>query len=138
MLILNKMDKTRNIYVLIVLAVSIVILFGVFFMVFQSGVLHNQSQQEGAAIERLRELNEDYQEKLDSNLIIIKRTEAALDSFMAADEERFIIELDRIDKSKRFVSRIPHMSNDSIKIVYANSWNYLLNEYRSGRLMPAE
>jgi hypothetical protein len=131
------MDKTKNIYTLIILALCVVILFGVFFMVFRMGILHTSSEHEAVAIERLHEINEKYIAQMDSNLIIVTQTKAALDSFMVQDEQQFLIEQERIEKAQKIVSRIPRMSNDSLKTLYVNSWNYLLNEYRTGRLRPA-
>jgi hypothetical protein len=132
------MDKTRNIYTLIILALCVVILFGVFFMVFRMGILHTSSENETVAIERLNEINEKYIEQMDSNLMVVSATKAALDSFMVQDQQQYIIEQERIEKAQRIVSRIPHMSDDSLKTLYVSSWNYLLNEYRNGRLRPAK
>ena len=132
------MDKTRNIYTLIILALCVVILFGVFFMVFRMGILHTSSENEAVAIERLNEINEKYIEQMDSNLMVVSATKAALDSFMVQDQQQYIIEQERIEKAQRIVSRIPHMSDDSLKTLYVSSWNYLLNEYRNGRLRPAK
>lgn len=132
------MDKTRNIYTLIILALCVVILFGVFFMVFRMGILHTSSENETVAIERLHEINERYIEQMDSNLMVVTATKAALDSFMVQDQQQYIIEQERIEKAQRIVSRIPHMSDDSLKTLYVSSWNYLLNEYRNGRLRPAK
>jgi len=131
------MDKTKNIYTLIILALSVVILCGVFFMVFRLGILHTSSENEAVAIERLHEINEKYIAQMDSNLLVVTATKAALDSFMVQDQQQFLIEQERIEKSQKIVSRIPRMSNDSLKTLYVNSWNYLLNEYRTGRLRPA-
>lgn len=131
------MDKTKNIYTLIILALCVVILFGVFFMVFRMGILHTSSENEAVAIERLHQINEKYVAQMDSNLMVVTATKAALDSFMVQDQQHFLLEQERIDKAQKFVSRIPRMSNDSLKTLYVNSWNYLLNEYRSGRLRPA-
>jgi Mn2+/Fe2+ NRAMP family transporter len=131
------MDKTKNIYTLIILALSVVILFGVFFMVFRMGILHTSSENEAVAIERLHEINEKYIAQMDSNLFIVTQTKAALDSFMVQDQQQFVMEQERIEKAQKIVSRIPRMSNDSLKTLYVNSWNYLLNEYRTGRLRPA-
>jgi Mn2+/Fe2+ NRAMP family transporter len=132
------MDKTKNIYTLIILALSVVILFGVFFMVFRMGILHTSSENETVAIERLHEINEKYIAQMDSNLFIVTQTKAALDSFMVQDQQQFVIEQERIEKAQKIVSRIPHMSNDSLKSLYVSSWSYLLNEYRNGRLRPAK
>jgi Mn2+/Fe2+ NRAMP family transporter len=132
------MDKTKNIYTLIILALSVVILFGVFFMVFRMGILHTSSENETVAIERLHEINEKYIAQMDSNLFIVTQTKAALDSFMVQDQQQFVMEQERIEKAQKIVSRIPRMSNDSLKTLYVNSWNYLLNEYRTGRLRPAD
>jgi Mn2+/Fe2+ NRAMP family transporter len=132
------MDKTKNLYTLIILALSVVILFGVFFMVFRMGILHTSSENEAVAIERLHEINEKYIAQMDSNLFIVTQTKAALDSFMVQDQQQFVIEQERIEKAQKIVSRIPHMSNDSLKSLYVSSWNYLLNEYRNGRLRPAQ
>jgi Mn2+/Fe2+ NRAMP family transporter len=132
------MDKTKNIYTLIILALSVVILFGVFFMVFRMGILHTSSENEAVAIERLHEINEKYIAQMDSNLFIVTQTKAALDSFMVQDQQQFVIEQERIEKAQKIVSRIPHMSNDSLKSLYVSSWSYLLNEYRNGRLCPAK
>jgi Mn2+/Fe2+ NRAMP family transporter len=132
------MDKTKNIYTLIILALSVVILFGVFFMVFRMGILHTSSENEAVAIERLHEINEKYIAQMDSNLFIVTQTKAALDSFMVQDQQQFVIEQERIEKAQKIVSRIPHMSNDSLKSLYVSSWSYLLNEYRNGRLRPAK
>lgn len=131
------MDKTKNIYTLIILALCVVILFGVFFMVFRMGILHTSSENEAVAIERLHEINERYVAQMDSNLLVVTATKAALDSFMIQDQEQFLLEQERIEKAQKIVSRIPRMSNDSLKTLYVNSWNYLLNEYRTGRLRPA-
>lgn len=132
------MDKTKNIYTLIILALSVVILFGVFFMVFRMGVLHTSSENETVAIERLHEINEKYIAQMDSNLFIVTQTKAALDSFMVQDQQQFVIEQERIQKAQKIVSRIPHLPDDSLKSLYVSSWNYLLNEYRNGRLRPAQ
>jgi hypothetical protein len=132
------MDKTKNLYTLIILALSVAILFGVFFMVFRMGILHTSSENETVAIERLHEINEKYIAQMDSNLFIVTQTKAALDSFMIKDQQQFVIEQERIEKAQKIVSRIPHMSNDSLKSLYVSSWNYLLNEYRNGRLRPAQ
>lgn len=132
------MDKTKNIYTLIILALSVVILFGVFFMVFRMGILHTSSENEAVAIERLHEINEKYIAQMDSNLFIVTQTKAALDSFMVQDQQQFVIEQERIEKAQRIVSRIPHLPDDSLKSLYVSSWNYLLNEYRNGRLRPAK
>ena len=132
------MDKTKNLYTLIILALSVVILFGVFFMVFRMGILHTSSENETVAIERLHEINEKYIAQMDSNLFIVTQTKAALDSFMVQDQQQFVIEQERIEKAQKIVSRIPHMSNDSLKSLYVSSWSYLLNEYRNGRLRPAK
>lgn len=134
---MNNMDKTKNIYTIIGIALSVVILCGVFFMVFHMGVIEKSSEHESIAIDRLHELNEKYQAKMDSNLIIISATKEALDSFIVQDQQQFVMEQERIDKAQKIVSRIPKMSNDSLKTLYVNSWNYLLNEYRGGRLRPA-
>lgn len=131
------MDKTKNLYTLIILALCVVILFGVFFMVFRMGILHTSSENEAVAIERLHEINERYVAQMDSNLLVVTATKAALDSFMIQDQEQFLLEQERIEKAQKIVSRIPRMSNDSLKTLYVNSWNYLLNEYRTGRLRPA-
>jgi hypothetical protein len=131
------MDKTKNIYTLIILALSVVILFGVFFMVFRMGILHTSSENEAVAIERLHDINEKYIAQMDSNLFIVTQTKAALDSFMVQDQQQFLVEQERIEKAQRIVSRIPHLPNDSLKTLYVSSWNYLLNEYRNGRLRPA-
>lgn len=131
------MDKTKNIYTLIILALSVVILFGVFFMVFRMGILHNSSENEAIAIERLHDINEKYIAQMDSNLFIVTQTKAALDSFMVQDQQQFMLEQERIERSQRIVSRIPHLPNDSLKTLYVSSWNYLLNEYRTGKLRPA-
>jgi len=131
------MDKTKNIYTLIVLALSVVILCGIFFMVFHMGSIEKSSENESVAIERLHQLNEKYQSQMDSNLVIISATKEALDSFIVQDQQQFVMEQERIDKAQKIVSRIPKMSNDSLKTLYVNSWNYLLNEYRTGRLRPA-
>jgi hypothetical protein len=132
------MDKTKNLYTLIILALSVVILFGVFFMVFRMGILHTSSENETVAIERLHEINEKYIAQMDSNLFIVTQTKAALDSFMVQDQQQFVIEQERIEKAQRIVSRIPHLPDDSLKSLYVNSWSYLLNEYRNGRLRPAK
>jgi hypothetical protein len=132
------MDKTKNIYTLIILALSVVILFGVFFMVFRMGILHTSSENEAVAIERLHQINEKYVAQMDSNLMVVSATKAALDSFMIQDQQHYLIEQERIDKAQKFVSRIPKMSNDSLKTLYVSSWNYLLNEYRNGRLCPTK
>lgn len=132
------MDKTKNLYTLIILALSVVILFGVFFMVFRMGILHTSSENETVAIERLHEINEKYIAQMDSNLFIVTQTKAALDSFMVQDQQQFVMEQERIEKAQKIVSRIPHMSNDSLKSLYVSSWSYLLNEYRNGRLRPAK
>jgi hypothetical protein len=132
------MDKTKNIYTLIILALSVVILFGVFFMVFRMGILHTSSENETVAIERLHDINEKYIAQMDSNLFIVTQTKAALDSFMVQDQQQFVMEQERIEKAQKIVSRIPHMSNDSLKSLYVSSWSYLLNEYRNGRLRPAK
>jgi len=131
------MDKTKNIYTLIILGLSVVILCGIFFMVFHLGSIEKSSEHESIAIDRLHQINEKYIAQMDSNLVIVTQTKAALDSFMVQDQQQFIIEQDRIAKAQKIVSRIPHMSNDSLKTLYVNSWNYLLNEYRTGRLRPA-
>ena len=132
------MDKTKNIYTLIILALSVVILFGVFFMVFRMGILHTSSENEAVAIERLHEINEKYLAQMDSNLLVVSATKAALDSFMVQDQQHFMMEQEQIEKAQKIVSRIPHMSDDSLKTLYVSSWNYLLNEYRNGRLRPAK
>jgi hypothetical protein len=132
------MDKTKNIYTLIILALSVVILFGVFFMVFRMGILHTSSENETVAIERLHDINEKYIAQMDSNLFIVTQTKAALDSFMVQDQQQFVIEQERIEKAQKIVSRIPHLPDDSLKSLYVSSWNYLLNEYRNGRLRPAQ
>jgi len=132
------MDKTKNIYTLIILALSVVILFGVFFMVFRMGILHTSSENEAVAIERLHEINEKYIAQMDSNLFIVTQTKAALDSFMVQDQQQFVMEQERIQKAQKIVSRIPHLPDDSLKSLYVSSWNYLLNEYRNGRLRPAQ
>jgi hypothetical protein len=132
------MDKTKNLYTLIILALSVAILFGVFFMVFRMGILHTSSENETVAIERLHDINEKYIAQMDSNLFIVTQTKAALDSFMIKDQQQFIMEQERLEKAQKIVSRIPHMSNDSLKSLYVSSWNYLLNEYRNGRLRPAQ
>lgn len=132
------MDKTKNLYTLIILALSVVILFGVFFMVFRMGILHTSSENEAVAIERLHEINEKYIAQMDSNLFIVTQTKAALDSFMVQDQQQFVIEQERIQKAQKIVSRIPHLPDDSLKSLYVSSWNYLLNEYRNGRLRPAQ
>lgn len=132
------MDKTKNIYTLIILALSVVILFGVFFMVFRMGILHTSSEHEAVAIERLHEINEKYIAQMDSNLFVVMQTKAALDSFMVQDQQQFVIEQERIEKAQRIVSRIPHLPDDSLKSLYVSSWSYLLNEYRNGRLRPAK
>jgi len=131
------MDKTKNIYTLIILALSVVILFGVFFMVFRMGILHTSSENEAIAIERLHQINEKYVAQMDSNLLVVTATKAALDSFMIQDQQQFMLEQERIERSQKIVSRIPHLPNDSLKTLYVSSWNYLLNEYRTGKLRPA-
>ena len=131
------MDKTKNIYTLIILGLSVVILCGIFFMVFHLGGLEKSSEHDSIAIDRLHEINEKYIDQMDSNLMVVTATKAALDSFMVQDQQQFLLEQERIDKAQKIVSRIPRMSNDSLKTLYVNSWNYLLNEYRSGRLRPA-
>jgi hypothetical protein len=131
------MDKTKNIYTLIILGLSVVILCGIFFMVFHLGGLEKSSEHDSIAIDRLHEINEKYIEQMDSNLMVVTQTKAALDSFMVQDQQQFLLEQERIEKAQKIVSRIPKMSNDSLKTLYVNSWNYLLNEYRSGRLRPA-
>ena len=131
------MDKTKNIYTLIILGLSVVILCGIFFMVFHLGGLEKSSEHDSIAIDRLHEINEKYINQMDSNLMVVTATKAALDSFMVQDQQQFLLEQDRIEKAQKIVSRIPKMSNDSLKTLYVNSWNYLLNEYRSGRLRPA-
>lgn len=137
MLTLNNMDKTKNIYTLIILGLSVVILVGVFFLVFHMGTVEKNSENENIAIERLHEINKEYQAQMDSNTVVIAATKAALDSFMVQDQQQFLIEQERIAKSQKFVSRIPRMSNDSLKTLYISSWNYLLDEYRNGRLIPS-
>jgi len=107
-------------------------------MVFRMGILHTSSENEAVAIERLHEINEKYIAQMDSNLFIVTQTKAALDSFMVQDQQQFVIEQERIEKAQKIVSRIPHMSNDSLKSLYVSSWSYLLNEYRNGRLRPAK
>jgi hypothetical protein len=131
------MDKTKNIYTLIILGLSVVILCGIFFMVFHLGGLEKSSEHDSIAIDRLHEINEKYIDQMDSNLMVVTATKAALDSFMVQDQQQFLLEQERIDKAQKIVSRIPRMSNDSLKTLYVNSWNYLLNEYRTGRLRPA-
>jgi fumarylacetoacetate (FAA) hydrolase family protein len=131
------MDKTKNIYTLIGLALSVVILVGIIFMVFHMGIIEKSSEHESVAIDRLHEISQKYQAQIDSNTVIITATKAALDSFMVQDQQQFLLEQERIDKAQKIVSRIPRMSNDSLKTLYVNSWNYLLNEYRTGRLRPA-
>lgn len=131
------MDKTKNIYTLIGLALSVVILVGIIFMVFHMGVIEKSSEHESIAIDRLHDINEKYIAQMDSNLMVVTATKAALDSFMVQDQQQFLLEQERIDKAQKIVSRIPRMSNDSLKTLYVNSWNYLLNEYRTGRLRPA-
>ena len=131
------MDKTKNIYTLIILGLSVVILCGIFFMVFHLGGLEKSSEHDSIAIDRLHEINEKYIDQMDSNLMVVTATKSALDSFMVQDQQQFLLEQDRIEKAQKIVSRIPKMSNDSLKTLYVNSWNYLLNEYRSGRLRPA-
>ena len=131
------MDKTKNIYTLIILGLSVVILCGIFFMVFHLGGLEKSSEHDSIAIDRLHEINEKYIDQMDSNLMVVTQTKAALDSFMVQDQQQFLLEQERIDKAQKIVSRIPRMSNDSLKTLYVNSWNYLLNEYRTGRLRPA-
>jgi hypothetical protein len=132
------MDKTKNIYTLIILALCVVILFGVFFMVFRMGILHTSSENEAIAIQRLNEINQKYVAQMDSNLLVVTATKAALDSFMIQDQQQFLLEQEQIERSQRIVSRIPHLPDDSLKTLYVSSWNYLLNEYRNGRLRPAK
>ena len=134
---MNEMDKTKNIYTLIGLALSVVILVGIIFMVFHMGIIEKSSEHESIAIDRLHDINEKYIAQMDSNLMVVTATKAALDSFMVQDQQQFLLEQERIDKAQKIVSRIPRMSNDSLKTLYVNSWNYLLNEYRTGRLRPA-
>ena len=135
---MNSMNKTKNIYTLIVLAISVVILCGVFFLVFHMGGLKESSENEAVAIDRLHEITEKYEAKMDQNIIIVQETKAAIDSLLVQDEKQFIIEQDQIAKSRILISRIPKMPNDTLQKLYTLSWNYLLNEYRSGRLQPAE
>jgi hypothetical protein len=132
------MDKTKNIYTLIILALCVVILFGVFFMVFRMGILHTSSENEAIAIQRLNEINQKYVAQMDSNLLVVTATKAALDSFMIQDQQQFLLEQEQIERSQRIVSRIPHLPDDSLKTLYVSSWNYILNEYRNGRLRPAK
>jgi hypothetical protein len=132
------MDKTRNIYVLLTLSISVAILVGTFIVVFNMGVLRNTGSQESEAIERLREINQENLESMNNNTQIIIETKAAIDSFMAYDQIMREQEAAMIKTSRNYVSQIPHLSNDSLQKTYNNSWNYLLNEYRSGRLMPSE
>lgn len=106
-------------------------------MVFRMGILHTSSENEAVAIERLNEINEKYIAQMDSNLVIVTATKAALDSFMVQDQQQFMLEQERIERSQKIVSRIPHLPNDSLKTLYVSSWNYLLNEYRTGKLRPA-
>ena len=132
------MDKTKNIYTLIILGLSVVILCGIFFMVFHLGGIEKSSEHDSIAIDRLHEINEKYIDQMDSNLMVVTQTKAALDSFMVQDQQQFLLEQERIDKAQKIVSRIPHLPDDSLKSLYVSSWNYLLNEYRNGRLRPAQ
>ena len=132
------MNKTKNIYTLIILALSVVILCGVFFLVVHMGGLKESSENEAIAIDRLHEITEKYEAKMDQNIIIVQETKAAIDSLLVQDEKQFIVEQEQIAKSKILISRIPKMPNDTLQKLYTLSWNYLLNEYRSGRLQPAE
>ena len=71
MLTLNNMDKTKNIYTLIILGLSVVILCGVFFLVFHMGTVEKNSENENIAIERLHEINKEYQAQMDSSTVVI-------------------------------------------------------------------
>jgi hypothetical protein len=107
-------------------------------MVFRMGILHTSSENEAIAIQRLNEINQKYVAQMDSNLLVVTATKAALDSFMIQDQQQFLLEQEQIERSQRIVSRIPHLPDDSLKTLYVSSWNYILNEYRNGRLRPAK
>jgi hypothetical protein len=132
------MDKTKNIYTLIILALVVAVLFGTFFLVYNIGSVRTENQTERIAIERLREINEGYYQEMQQNTQVVLQTKAAIDSFIVYDKQREEQEFLRIKNSRTFVSQIPHLSNDSLQKTYNNSWTYLLNEYRSGRLQPSE
>lgn len=73
-----------------------------------------------------------------NNLVEIRLVQARTDSVLLMERQIMLNEYDRIRNSSNFVNQIPHLSDDTLSVYYKNSWDYLVNSYRSGMLRPTE
>jgi hypothetical protein len=103
--------------------------------------MHEQTNQIDAhdkVIGRLIEITDQQKAIMDSNMVIIDDVQTMIDSFLVADQEHEEKQSSRIRRSMRMIQELPTLSDDEIHDYYQDSYDYLLDEYRKGKLQPSE
>lgn len=89
-------------------------------------------------IGRLIEITDQQKAIMDSNMVIIDDVQTMIDSFLVADQVHEEKQSSRIKRSIRMIQELPTLSDDEISNYYQDSYDYLLDEYRRGKLQPSE
>ena len=89
-------------------------------------------------IGRLIEITDQQKAIMDSNMVIIDDVQTMIDSFLVADQAHEEKQSSRIKRSIRMIQELPTLSDDEISNYYQDSYDYLLDEYRRGKLQPSE
>lgn len=89
-------------------------------------------------IGRLIEITDQQKAIMDSNMVIIDDVQTMIDSFLVADQAHEEKQSSRIRRSIRMIQELPTLSDDEISNYYQDSYDYLLDEYRRGKLQPSE
>lgn len=89
-------------------------------------------------IGRLIEITDQQKAIMDSNMVIITDVQTMIDSFLVADQAHEEKQSSRIRRSIRMIQDLPTLSDDEISNYYQDSYDYLLDEYRRGKLQPSE
>lgn len=103
--------------------------------------MYEQSSQldtHDKVIGRLIEITDQQKAIMDSNMVIIDDVQTMIDSFLVADQAHEEKQSSRIRRSIRMIQDLPTLSDDEISNYYQDSYDYLLDEYRRGKLQPSE
>lgn len=103
--------------------------------------MYEQSSQldtHDKVIGRLIEITDQQKAIMDSNMVIIDDVQTMIDSFLVADQAHEEKQSSRIRRSIRMIQELPTLSDDEISNYYQDSYDYLLDEYRRGKLQPSE
>lgn len=87
---------------------------------------------------RIIEITDQQKAIMDSNMVIITDVQTMIDSFLVADQAHEETQSRRIKRSVRMIQELPTLSDDEISNYYEDSFDYLLDEYRKGKLQPEQ